>query len=85
MPEHRRQSIFSDPSSQFPRGARFLIGGLHVLLAAAIVVFIVRFLGVMERVGVSFGKIFYVPVGAGLLGAFILYRGVMWFRRGGDV
>lgn len=83
MPQPRRQSIFSEPSSRFPRGARLLIGGLHVVLAAAIVVFIFRFMRVMESVGVSFGKIFYVPIGAGLLGAFILYRGIMWVRRGG--
>jgi hypothetical protein len=81
MTEPRRPTISPEP--RLPRGPRLLIAALHVALAGAIVKFIVDFLGFMIQRDISFGKVFYVPIGAALLAAFIFYRGVRWLRGGG--
>jgi hypothetical protein len=70
-----------EPRFPYPKGARLLIGGLYLLLAVALAVFVVRFLGMMKSMDVSVWKIVYVPLGAGAMAAYVAYRGVTWLRR----
>ncbi|MBU1700065.1 MAG: hypothetical protein KJ970_05435 [Candidatus Eisenbacteria bacterium] len=71
-----------EPGTAFSKVPRFLIGLLHLALTVALIVFVIRFYGLMENLGVPLVKVIYVPIGALALAVFILVRGILWLKRG---
>jgi len=80
--EKPKKSRRWEPTTVFSKGPRFLIGLLHLALAAALIVFVIRFYNVMTEMEISIVKVIYVPIGAFALAVFIAVRGILWMRRG---